>query len=166
MTLGFSPLQENHGFRQRSAIFFFNSFLIRPDFTLWSSSRHRFEVESCIRNKSSSKLVINYFEGNCGDISLSEGANKMKNLPNAGGSSVWSEVLSLEILHMMFNAELIRTEMELEYQWENCKMTDYSAFLFGTRLGISVTRALKFRGNFDEEDAFELLTKKLEGSNL
>jgi len=99
-------------------------------------------------------------------ISLCSSAKKMLHLPNAGGNSVWSEVVSFEVLAFMFRAELIRTEMELEYWPMGCKITDYSISIFGEHLGVSVTRALKYKGTFTDEDAKDLLSKKLYGVNV
>jgi len=92
----------------------------------------------------------------------------MLSIPNAGGSSVWSEVVSFEILSSMYKAQLLRTEMELEYWPLGSKITDYSVLLFGEKIGVSVTRALKFgdREKFSEVDALELLQKKLYGVNV
>lgn len=100
------------------------------------------------------------------DLSLCDGSTRMMNVPNAGGSSAWSEALSMEMLYALYNARLQRTEMELEYMWQGCKITDYSVNLFGHTAGVSVTRALKFKGTFTREDAVHLLTKKLEGINV
>lgn len=58
-------------------------------------------------------------------FSLSSAGNRMYHTPNAGGNSLWSEVVSLEILEAEFGAKLLRTEMEIEYNCE-CKITDYS----------------------------------------
>lgn len=42
-----------------------------------------------------------------------------------GGNSVWSEVMSYEILNASYGAQLRRTEMEIEY-YPASKITDYS----------------------------------------
>jgi hypothetical protein len=90
----------------------------------------------------------------------------MLNEPNAGGSSLWSEVLSYEVLHYCLGASLIATEMvitvifflfffsisfgfffffffffgqELEYD-AGSKITDYSVQVDGIKYGVSVTR--------------------------
>jgi len=76
-----------------------------------------------------------------------------------------SEVLSCEVMHALFGAKLLRTEMEIEYMWQGCKITDFSMELCGQTFGVSVTRALKFNGIFTEEDAVHLLKKKLDGVN-
>ena len=87
----------------------------------------------------------------------------MMSLPNAGGSSLSSEVLSYEILARAFGARLDYTEMELRYT-PGSKLTDYAATVFGERLGVSVTRALRHGATrLDAESASRLLEKKLSG---
>eukprot|EP01115_Flamella_aegyptia_P008759 TRINITY_DN3653_c0_g1_i1.p1 TRINITY_DN3653_c0_g1~~TRINITY_DN3653_c0_g1_i1.p1 ORF type:complete len:151 (+),score=38.07 TRINITY_DN3653_c0_g1_i1:479-931(+) len=94
---------------------------------------------------------------------MSEGAQKIYDTPNAGGKSVWSEAMSFEIIGLLFNAKLSKTEMELEYWPMGSKITDYSVDIQGQKFGVSVTRAMKFKGIFTEEDATDLLKKKLYG---
>lgn len=53
--------------------------------------------------------------------------------------------------------------MEVEYFPEGGSITDYTCEMFGTTIGVSVTRAMKFNGIFMEEDAETLLNKKLKG---
>ena len=57
--------------------------------------------------------------------------------------------------------------MEVDYFPMGGAITDYVCEIFGTKLGVSVTRAMKFWGGaFDEEDAKHLLTKKLKGKYI
>jgi len=88
--------------------------------------------------------------------------------PNAGGASEFSEALSFELIHRMCqHIELRQTEMQIEYEWaEWSKKTDYSITLHSAVLGVSVTRALNYRGGdeaFSVEDGRKLLYKKLFG---
>lgn len=94
---------------------------------------------------------------------LSPGAERVLHLPNAGGNSLESEVLSFELLRQCYGAELCRSEMEIEYWPEHSKKTDYSVLLGGVSVGVSVTRAMKFGARFTREDAHLLLEKKLFG---
>ena len=94
---------------------------------------------------------------------LSEGSMKIQSDPNAGGSSVWSEVMSFEVLHRLFNCKLKCTEMELQYFPNGSKITDYSVFVNGHNIGVSVTRAMQFKHEFTLSDAERLLEKKLDG---
>jgi len=98
---------------------------------------------------------------------FSKGAIDVLTTPNAGGNSENSEALSFEILHRVFGAQLLKTEMAIRYppEW---KKTDYLA-LFGThRIGVSVTRAMKHihPDDFLPTDAEALLSKKLSGVNI
>jgi len=96
-------------------------------------------------------------------IRLGTDAQRMLCLPNAGGNSVVSELLSIELLNTFLQARLLCTEMELEYFPLGSKITDYSVTLDGRTFGVSVTRAMKFKGRFTPSDAEELLEKKLFG---
>ena len=71
---------------------------------------------------------------------------------------------SFELLHRCFGARLLKTEMEVAYFPEGGSITDFTCEMFGTRLGVSVTRAMKFKGVFELEDAEKLLRKKLNGT--
>lgn len=97
------------------------------------------------------------------EMDLCDGARRIMDEPNAGGSSVWSEVLSLEVLYRMFGAQLLKTEMEIRYAPAGSKKTDYSCVIGHQKLGVSVTRAYKYRGVYTNEDAALLLHKKLYG---
>lgn len=68
---------------------------------------------------------------------------KILNTPNAGGNSVWSEVVSCEVLSSLCRAVLHKTEMEIEYA-PGSKITDYSVKVLNKDIGVSVTRAMKF----------------------
>ncbi|KAL0481671.1 hypothetical protein AKO1_012558 [Acrasis kona] len=97
---------------------------------------------------------------------LSRGALKILHVPNAGGSSVRSEVMSYEIIRgLMPGTELHKTEMEIEYFPRGSKKTDYSIMASGQCLGVSVTRAMNYFVNqtFQSEDARAILYKKLNG---
>lgn len=96
-------------------------------------------------------------------MSLSNGAKRMRTCPNAGGSSEKSEILSFELLQKCFGADLEKTEMEVQYFPEGGAITDYTCKMFSTKLGVSVTRAMKYYGDFTVEDAERLLNKKLSG---
>jgi hypothetical protein len=121
---------------------------------------------------------------------LGDGARRILDSPNAGGNSIWSEALSFEVLNAMFGAKLLCTgsfvdllllsyfithhffqifftvtEMQICYFPMGGKITDYSVSIFNQPIGVSVTRALKFHGEFCDADAIVLLTKKLYGVN-
>jgi len=139
---------------------------------MWGLKDNDFILSSCITNRQNAGLIINHFELTAGalakeSIALGPGARRVMATPNAGGSSEWSEAVSVEVLSFLCSAVLHRTEMEIEYM-PGSKITDYSAKVFGRDLGVSVTRAMKFckkgaEGPFTEEDAMKLLRKKLHG---
>ena len=93
------------------------------------------------------------------------GAEKLRSLPNAGGNSIHSETLSFDMLHLLFSAKLEATEMQLQYFPLGSKITDYSVRIRGEVFGVSVTRAMKYKGTFTREDGERLLHKKLYGVN-
>eukprot|EP01060_Flectonema_neradi_P024721 TRINITY_DN33603_c0_g1_i1.p1 TRINITY_DN33603_c0_g1~~TRINITY_DN33603_c0_g1_i1.p1 ORF type:complete len:269 (+),score=38.58 TRINITY_DN33603_c0_g1_i1:477-1283(+) len=90
---------------------------------------------------------------------------RLYDTPNAGGASVNSEVMSIEVLQRVFNATLEATEMEVSYWPPNGPITDYVCKVDETTFGVSVTRAFHYRGDqfFTEDDADTLLKKKLQG---
>jgi len=98
-----------------------------------------------------------------GRMRLTAGAEKMGLVPNAGGSSVISEVLSCEMLMRAFGAKLMKTEMEVMYFPHGGSITDYTCRVYNLTIGVSVTRAMKYRGDLTVEDATRLLNKKLAG---
>ena len=99
---------------------------------------------------------------------LSDGGLKILREPNAGGNSLFSEVLSFEVMNRFFGAKLDKTEMEIQYYPTNSKKVDYSVSINGEKVGVSVTRAFHYVNDalFTERDAHRLLTKKLDGLNI
>lgn len=75
---------------------------------------------------------------------LSDGGYRLFNTPNAGGSSVASEVFSFEVLHRCELAELFATETQVTYTPSTSKKTDLVVSLEGQVVGVSVARAFKF----------------------
>lgn len=97
-------------------------------------------------------------------FNFSRGAVAVLTTPNAGGASENSEALSFEVLHRLFGAHLVKTEMQIHYA-PNSKKTDYLILIGDQRLGVSVTRAMKHTDplDFTPNDAEALLMKKLKG---
>merc|ERR1711997_76661 len=98
-------------------------------------------------------------------VNLSSGARRIMLEENAGGQSELSEGFSFEFLRRIFGAKLVKTEMAIRYWWNSWKKTDYSVRIRGQVVGVSVTRAMKYKGIFDRGDADKLLRKKLFGIN-
>ncbi|KAG2387838.1 hypothetical protein C9374_001432 [Naegleria lovaniensis] len=98
----------------------------------------------------------------------SEGALRISREENAGGNSVFSEALSFEVVKRMFSAELLKTEMEIEY-YPGSKKTDYLVRIGQKKYGVSVTRAFNFNdftggnGVLTDKMLQLLLYKKLSG---
>lgn len=104
---------------------------------------------------------------------LGSSATRLLHTPNAGGSSIYSEALSIELLSRLLGVNLFKTETELEYYFpeENENggsgpIMDYAAVYYQNNkkkltLGVSVTRAMAYNRHYTKEDAVQLLTKKL-----
>ncbi len=113
-------------------------------------------------------LLINTYlfneAGNFDSSLLGKGAKKRYDQDNQGGSSLCSEVMSIQLLEECDGALLHKTETEIEYALEG-SITDYISMLDGKRIGVSVTRAYKgpMGDDYTLEDATTLLTKKLDG---
>jgi hypothetical protein len=73
-------------------------------------------------------------------VTLTEGGRRIRDLPNAGGNSVASEVMSFEVLRASYGADLLKTEMELEYFPMGGSITDYSVLLYDLHIGVSGNR--------------------------
>ncbi|MBR58296.1 MAG: hypothetical protein CMH54_09770, partial [Myxococcales bacterium] len=83
---------------------------------------------------------------------------------NAGGSSLCSEVMSMQTLIDCEGASIYKTETEVVYDTPG-PMTDYIALIGGEKVGVSVTRAYMgpFVQTYTHDDANQLLSDKLEG---
>lgn len=102
--------------------------------------------------------------------SLSLGGQRIFDTPNAGGSSVESEIMSFEVLHHCDGAKLLKTETEIEYLPPDGNgppsITDILVEIGGKKVGVSVTRAYKPPSQtLSDADVKTLLEKKLEGVN-
>lgn len=141
------------------------SLSVRKDMMARLPAMHISDFKKNLRELETPTFKVNEFHlssSNTSKLKLSESALRVLNTPNAGGNSVWSEVLSMEMLSMLYSAKLEKTEMELQYVMEG-SITDYSVKMNGFVIGVSVTRAMKYRGVFSYEDALALLTKKMKG---
>jgi len=141
------------------------SLSVRKDMMARLSAMHISDFKRNFRAFEKPCLQINELNLNSADtskLSLSECSLRVFNTPNAGGNSVWSEVLSMELLSMLYSAKLKNTEMELQYCMQG-SITDYSVTMSDSVIGVSVTRAMKYRGVFCYEDALALMTKKMKG---
>lgn len=144
---------------------------------------HHLYEDFVIRTKTSNEWVLKYFlkpehpSGNNPQliqdrisrmryhVRVGDEANQIMIEPNAGGASVVSEALSMELLNRRFGANDVATEMAIQYWCPNWKKIDYIATIHGHRTGVSVTRAMGYPDSsaFTEEDADRLCYKKLFG---
>jgi hypothetical protein len=95
-------------------------------------------------------------------IRLHADAKRMLVTQNAGGNSALSEAIAFDVLVGAFGMKLDLTEMQIRY-WCRTKITDFSVTLGDVRIGVSVTRACRFKGTFTLDDADRLLRRKLNG---
>lgn len=75
---------------------------------------------------------------------LSAGGQEILADDNAGGSSLYSEILAHEFLLQCEQAVLLKTETEILYTDPNGKKTDLLLEIDGEKIGVSVTRAIVF----------------------
>jgi predicted small lipoprotein YifL len=75
---------------------------------------------------------------------LSMGGQRLFDTPNAGGSSIESEIMAYEVLHFCEGASLTATETEIQYTAPDDaganSITDLLVTIDGQRVGVSVTR--------------------------
>lgn len=114
-------------------------------------------------------------------IQISPTAQRSLDVTNAGGKSEVSEAISMDYFERIFHAHDIILEMEVEY-WIDYSMVDYVCTIEGSRVGVSVTRAMGYKKKgipqkvldvdkgkyldesvFTQEDASHLLRRKLYG---
>lgn len=97
------------------------------------------------------------------NILLNDIAYNSLTIDNAGGSSAYSEALSIEYFIRKFKADDFIYENQVSY-WVRYKMCDFVCSIQGEKIGVSVTRAMNFGLNvYTLEDAYNLLKKKIEG---
>ncbi|MCP4504399.1 MAG: hypothetical protein GY822_31170 [Deltaproteobacteria bacterium] len=94
---------------------------------------------------------------------LTEGGQEIIDDGNAGGSSVFSEVFSYEVLARCDDAILLKTETEVIHDVAG-KITDLLVEIDGQKVGVSVTRAVGFPRDdpYTVDDATNLLVGKLD----
>lgn len=143
---------------------------VTHDFVVTEPTANLFNVPNCLTDPSPdsgrfvrSSLQVHPKLSKFSQINLTEGGQRIKTSPNAGGNSVASEVISFEVMRAAYGADLLKTEMQLEYFPMGGSITDYSVMLYDLHIGVSVTRAMKYNGVFDTTDATRLLKKKLQG---
>lgn len=96
---------------------------------------------------------------------LTAGGQEIWSDGNAGGSSIYSEIFAYEMLHRCELAILLKTELEIEYRIPDSKITDLLVEIDGSKVGVSVTRAVGWPRDavWTTDQAVTLLEKKLQG---
>ena len=109
--------------------------------------------------------AIDFGEQGFDEESLSEDGALLYATDNAGGSSIYSEVFSFELLHHCEDAKLLKTETQIDYTDSQGKITDMLLEIDAVKIGVSVTRAFAYPPDtpYTNELAEELLVKKLTG---
>ena len=78
---------------------------------------------------------------------LSDGGDRILDTPNAGGSSIESEVMSFEILHYCEGAKLLKTEKEIVYgapaEGGPSTITDLLIEIDGKKVGVNPIRVYR-----------------------
>lgn len=94
---------------------------------------------------------------------LSPGGQEVYDDGNLGGSSLYSEVFSYEVLYRCELAALLKTEGEIAYQDSTGTKTDLLVSVDDLATGVSVTRAFKYPPSepYTVSDAQALLEDKL-----
>ncbi|KAJ6249802.1 cysteine and glycine-rich protein 2 binding protein [Anaeramoeba flamelloides] len=142
--------------------------IVDESYTLFEATKGLLEVKDQLFKYNSTYYHTNYFTANTSwkKFKLCHGAAKIRESDNAGGTSVISEAMSFEVLKKMIGAKILSTENEIIY-FPIGKITDYAIQVSNhentVTLGVSVTRAMKYQGVFEREDANRLLEKKLFG---
>lgn len=131
-------------------------------------TRHLLKLERALLLRTWSGVFPFEVDFGPSDIRLSPGARRLAEIPNAGGNSLQSEIISFEVLQRLLGPEklsLDKTEMQLRYYpWG--KITDYSCWFQCDRIGVSVTRAFRWSSQaYSHEEGCRLLRRKLHGVN-
>ena len=95
---------------------------------------------------------------------LTEGGQRIFDTPNAGGSSLESEIMAYELLDRCEAASLLKTETEIVYEQDGGgAITDLLVEIAGNKVGVNVTRAYRPSSfTFTQEEADAQLTNALE----
>lgn len=138
------------------------------DFSIKSNIKHEIKLRNnIIKEEPIPAFYWNYFQPHTPyeKFTLGKCALRVLGNINAGGNSIVSEALSAELFTRVFNANNIRTEMEVEYIFYNWKIADYTIRMYDKNVGVSVTRAFTYPNDdlFSIEFADKLLRKKITG---
>ena len=159
-----SNAEVNHAVRQAEVHHLYEDFVIRTKSSNeWSLTY--FMHPNTKASSNNPKVIQDRISRLRYHVTMGQEANQIMIEPNAGGASVVSEALSMELMHRRFGANEVATEMAIQYWCVNWKKIDYIATIHGHRTGVSVTRAMGYpdASTFTEADADRLCYKKLFG---
>lgn len=144
-----------------------------PDMTIYTSQRNMLSFFNNLIQPGRFSII----DTNINILNMQQrmgtGASRLLSTPNAGGSSVYSEALSVELLSRLLGVNLFKTETELVYDFPNVynnggsgPIMDYACHYRTSNhdmltLGVSVTRAMAYNRHYTKEDAFHLIEKKM-----
>lgn len=96
--------------------------------------------------------------------SVCSDAQRSMTIENAGGKSAVSEMYSIDYFNRMHSSENTIFEQEVGY-WIDYKMVDFICTINGSRVGVSVARAMGYPtiDDFTADHAIRLLQRKLYG---
>ena len=143
-----------------------------PDMTIHTSQRNMLNFFNTLIQPGRFSIVNTNIDVTRGQ-KLGACANRLLSMPNGGGSSIYSEALSVELLSRLLGVNLFKTELELKYNYPEVynnggggPIMDYACHYHTSGqdqliLGVSVTRAMAYNRNYTKQDAFDLIEKKL-----
>lgn len=142
-----------------------------PDMTIYTSQRNMLRLFKTLYERDQFSVIetnVNLTR----PVHGKEGFQTLLNTKNGGGSSMYSEALSIEVLSRLLGVGLYKTEMELKYGYPNTSdnggsgpLMDYACHYRNDQsvmtVGVSVTRAMSYARAYTAMDAHTLLNKKL-----
>lgn len=138
------------------------------DMTIYTSQKSMLNFFYNLIQPGQFSIVDTNIHMNDNQHTLGRNALQLLSQPNAGGSSIYSEALSIELLSRLLGVHLYKTEKELIYNFPNVfnnggsgPMMDYACHYKSLILGVSVTRAMSFHREYTKKDATLLIEKKL-----
>lgn len=99
---------------------------------------------------------------------MSPAARYNLTIPNCGGLSIFSESMSMDLMHLFFSAKNFISETYVQYKYQ-CKKVDYLTIINGEQIGVSVSRSALYKeltnedGQYTPYIAYRQLLKKLGG---
>lgn len=131
-----------------------------PDMTIYTSRGSMMILLNSLIQPCMFTVISNNVGITHGLIKLGNGANRIMTTGNNGGSSEYSEALSIELFNRLVGLNLVKTETEMKVA--EGPLLDYAAMYNNAlTVGVSVTRAVAFNRPYTKYDADKLLKRKL-----